>query len=67
MENKEYQTELLTEYKELIERRIIVERSVNIEHYYNVENEQGELLCKQLEAMSQYEEILFTRIIKLMK
>lgn len=67
MENKEYQTRLLVEYKGLIERRIILERTINPEHCTNIESEQLDLLKKQLEAMLQYEEILFIRIVNMMK
>ena len=67
MENKEYQTRLLAEYKQLVERRVILDKTVNSEHCTNIESEQMDLLRKQLEAMLQYEEILFIRIVKLMK
>lgn len=67
MENKEYQTRLLVEYKQLVERRVILDKTVNSEHCTNIESEQMDLLRKQLEVMLQYEEILFMRIVKLMK
>lgn len=67
METKEYQTRMLTEFKQLVERRSILEKTVNSESCANIESKQIELLRKQLEAMLQYEEILFTRIIDLMK
>lgn len=67
MENKEYQTRLLVEYKQLVERIVILDKTVNSEHCTNIESEQMDLLRKQLEVMLQYEEILFMRIVKLMK
>lgn len=67
MENKEYQTRLLVEYQQLVERRVILDKTVNSEHCTNIESEQMDLLRKQLEVMLQYEEILFMRIVKLMK
>lgn len=67
METKEYQTRMLTEFKQLVERRSILEKTVNSESCANIESKQIELLRKQLEAMLQYEEILFIRIIDLMK
>ena len=67
MENKEYQARLLVEFKQLVERRTILEKTVNSEYCTSIESEQKELLAKQLEAMLQYEEILFARIVKLMK
>lgn len=67
MGNKEYQTRLLVEYQQLVERRVILDKTVNSEHCTNIESEQMDLLRKQLEVMLQYEEILFIRIVKLMK
>lgn len=67
METKEFQTRMLAEFKQLVERRSILEKNVNSESCANIESKQIELLRKQLEAMLQYEEILFIRIIDLMK
>lgn len=67
METKEFQTRMLAEFKQLVERRSILEKTVNSESCANIESKQIELLRKQLEAMLQYEEILFIRIIDLMK
>lgn len=49
------------------ERRTTLENTVNSKSCVNIESKQMGLLRKQLEAMLQYEEILFTRIIDLMK
>lgn len=67
MEDKEYQTRLLVEFKQFVERRTKLENIVTSKSCANIESKQMDLLRKQLEAMLQYEEILFTRIIDLMK
>mgnify|MGYP000139888339 CR=1 FL=1 len=67
METKEFQTRMLIEFRQLVERRTTLENTVNSKSCVNIESKQMGLLRKQLEAMLQYEEILFTRIIDLMK
>ena len=67
MENKEYQTRLLIEYRELVERRSMLDKTISSIQDINMNSEQMELLRKQFNVMLDYEEILFTRIIKLMK
>ena len=66
MENN-YQIRLLTEYKQLVEKRCILERTLNGETCTNMESKQIELLRRQLEFMLGYEEILFERILMNMK
>ena len=58
---------MLIEFRQLVERRTTLENTVNSKSCVNIESKQMGLLRKQLEAMLQYEEILFTRIIDLMK
>lgn len=60
-----YKDRLVIEYKELIERKIILQRT--LEDCSNMDSKQVELLRKQLEYMLGYEEILFIRIVELMK
>lgn len=66
MENN-YQTRLLIEFKQLVERRYILERTLNEETCQSMDSKQLELARKQFEFMFGYEEILFQRIVTMMK
>lgn len=60
----QWKERLLFEYHDIVEKRTKLEAFLKTN---NVDNETLELLERQLNVMFQYEEILFKRIIKLIK
>ena len=65
---EDFRIRLVNEYKELIEKRVRLDKYI-----YDSDNEVGDidakerqLLQEQLEAMFRYEEILYTRIIRML-
>ena len=62
-----YKERLLVEFRQLTERITLLHNIINSNQTSNIEKEQMELMHKQHECMCQYEDILFNRILMMMK
>jgi len=63
----DYKERLVLEFKDLVEKRDRLERMLKSDEPRIMDEETVKLLRDQLEAMQRYEEILFIRIISMMK
>ena len=63
----DYKERLLIEFRQLTERITLLNSFINSSQPTNIDKEQLELMHKQHECMCQYEEILFNRILMMMK
>ena len=61
----DYRDRLLTELIELARKREVLKRSLEIEEC--VDKRQQDLLREQFDVMSHYEEILYARVLDIMK
>ena len=64
---EKYKERLLVEFRQLTERIALLNNVINSSQPTSIDKEQLELMHKQHECMCQYEEILFNRILMMMK
>lgn len=62
-----YKERLLVEFRQLTERITLLNSFINSSQPANIDKKQLELMHKQHECMCQYEDILFNRILMMMK